>query len=255
MGGHVPEVWISDRYAAQQNRTARGIRPVWRIWRATPLSRWSMARTICRCGSSSGSAGRLIWPPTSPTSPRRPRAEKAGAGKSTRRPSRPQPTDCDLALEPAGQNRPGARPTSDLLRLSRRGRSHQQRLGTKATALRDPAKGHQRLSRHVGRAGRGRRADDRRHRKAQGRKPLPDKATGSFRRQPPEVGAVCGNSASTDLRGGRSAKSAPTANPWRAFYSLYLIHFPLMLFILGALYATGQFDASRVGNCRPTSKG
>jgi hypothetical protein len=61
---------------------------------------------------------------------------------------------------------------------------------------------------------------------------------------------MCGSS----LRGSREVssstwgrtprvRSVPTANPWRAFYNLYLIHFPLMLFILGALYATGRFDS------------
>jgi len=45
----------------------------------------------------------------------------------------------------------GARSAFDLLRLSRRSRGHQQRLGAKAAALRDPAKSYQRLPRHVGR--------------------------------------------------------------------------------------------------------
>jgi hypothetical protein len=43
------------------------------------------------------------------------------------------------------QNSAGARPASDLLRLSLRGVSHQQRPGAKAVALRDPAKDDQRL--------------------------------------------------------------------------------------------------------------
>ena len=37
-------------------------------------------------------------------------------------------------------------------------------------------------------------------------------ALDALRRPAPEVGAVCGNSASTDLGGGRSAMSVPTAN-------------------------------------------
>ena len=41
-------------------------------------------------------------------------------------------------------------------------------------------------------------------------------ASDALRRQTPKVGAVCGNSASTDLCGGRSAMSVPTANARRA---------------------------------------
>jgi hypothetical protein len=37
-------------------------------------------------------------------------------------------------------------------------------------------------------------------------------AASALRRQTPEVGAVCGNPARTDLCGGRSAISVPTAN-------------------------------------------
>ena len=43
------------------------------------------------------------------------------------------------------QNSAGARPASDLLRLSLRGVSHQQRPGAKAVALLDPAKDDQRV--------------------------------------------------------------------------------------------------------------
>ena len=50
-------------------------------------------------------------------------------------------------------------------------------------------------------------------------RPVPPQATGpaslaeyAVCRQPPEVGAVCGNSARTDLCGGRSAMGVPTAN-------------------------------------------
>jgi len=57
MDGHEPKVWISDRYAAQQNHGAAQQTCLAHL-RATRLLRWSMARTICRCGSSCGSARR-----------------------------------------------------------------------------------------------------------------------------------------------------------------------------------------------------
>lgn len=38
-------------------------------------------------------------------------------------------------------------------------------------------------------------------------------------------------------------------------YSLYLIHFPLMLFVLGALHATGRFDAIAVGYSPTSAQG
>src|SRR6202023_785572 len=47
-------------------------------------------------------------------------------------------------------------------------------------------------------------------------------ATGSLRRHPPEVGAVCGKAARTDLCGGRSAMSVPTANAGRRARALRL---------------------------------
>ena len=40
------------------NRTASGIRPAWRIWRATRLSRSNMVQTTCPSGSSFGWEGR-----------------------------------------------------------------------------------------------------------------------------------------------------------------------------------------------------
>ena len=82
MNGHVPDVWISDRYSAQQKHGA-GIKPVWRIWRATRLLRWSMDRTICPCGSSCGLARRSIWPETSPISPLQQSPAKSASLKSS----------------------------------------------------------------------------------------------------------------------------------------------------------------------------
>ena len=153
-------------------RMASGIRPVLRIWRATPLSRSSTARMICPSGSSFGldkafDLARTIADFAASTL----REEKARSGKAARSSSgradrmRPRPRI-------AGQNRARARPASHLLRLSRRGRRHEQHLGAQTPPLRDPAKSHERLSRHVGRRSRSGRANNHRHRKAQGRKPL-----------------------------------------------------------------------------------
>ncbi len=47
MNGHVPDVWISDRYSAQQNHGAQH-QTCWPISPAIRPSRWSMAWTICR---------------------------------------------------------------------------------------------------------------------------------------------------------------------------------------------------------------
>ena len=47
MNGHVPDVWISDRYPPSRTM-ARSIRHVWPISPAIRPSRWSMAWTICR---------------------------------------------------------------------------------------------------------------------------------------------------------------------------------------------------------------
>ena len=38
-------------------------------------------------------------------------------------------------------------------------------------------------------------------------------------------------------------------------YSLYLIHFPLMLFVLGTLHATGRFDAIARGYSPTSTQG
>jgi len=98
MGGHQPEVWISDRYSAQQSM-AQHIKPVWRIWRATRPLRWSMARTICRCGSSCGSARRSIWPRTSPTSLPRPSPAKKRVLENQLAAILGAATECDLARQ------------------------------------------------------------------------------------------------------------------------------------------------------------
>ena len=79
----------------------------------------------------------------------RPCEEKVRVGKAARSPagrrdwvrSRPRV---------ASQDRARPRSVAHILRLSWRGGRHQQRLGAKAATLRDPTKGHQRLSRHVG---------------------------------------------------------------------------------------------------------
>ena len=148
------------------------IRPAWRIWRATRLSRSSTVRTICPSASSFGWERRSIWPRAiadfaASTLARK----KRELGKAARSPS----GRADRLRSRAGtasQNRTRARPASHLLRLSRRGRRHQQWLGAKTPPLRDPAKGHKRLPRHVGRRSRGGRANNRRHRAPQRRQSL-----------------------------------------------------------------------------------
>src|SRR5271166_2937711 len=72
----------------------------------------------------------------------------------------------------ASQNRARARPASDLLRLSRRGRRHQQHLGAQTPPERDPAKSHKRLPSHVGRRSRSRCANNNRHCTAPRRQPI-----------------------------------------------------------------------------------
>ncbi len=65
MGGHRPT--SGSRTAIRpSNRTASATRHAWRIWRATPPSRWSMDRTIFRCASSFGLDRPSTWPAPSP---------------------------------------------------------------------------------------------------------------------------------------------------------------------------------------------
>jgi len=48
------------------NRMVSATKHVWRIWRATQPSRWSMDRMIFLCASSSGSDEPSTWPAPSP---------------------------------------------------------------------------------------------------------------------------------------------------------------------------------------------
>jgi len=154
MNGHTPNVWISDRYSAQQKHGAAHQTCLAHLARDTayalehgsddlPLrfklwfgKAFDLARDIASFAASTIASKKR-------------ELEKQLAALSCRsdrmRPRTPV----------AGQNRAGARSAFDLLRLSRRSRGHQQRLGAKAAALRDPAKSYQRLPRHVGRPSRG----------------------------------------------------------------------------------------------------
>jgi len=172
MNGHTPNVWISDRYSAEQKHAQR-IKPVWRIWRATRPLRWEpgsddLPLRVQAVGLAKPSSGQRYRPVSKPRrSPAKSASLKATRGASCR----------GDKMRPRSQLQPkssGARAASDLLRLSWRGRGHQQLLGAKAAALRDPAKSHKRLSRHVGRPSRSGCAHDRRYSKAKGRKPLSD---------------------------------------------------------------------------------
>ena len=85
------------RIAIRRSKSmASGIKPVWRIWPATRLSRSSTAPMICPSGSSFGLARRSTWPRPSPISPpRRSRGRKRDAGKTARQlfwPRRPDAT-------------------------------------------------------------------------------------------------------------------------------------------------------------------
>jgi len=144
MAGHKPAVWISDRYSA--------------------LSGPFGARLRFRAGARFGRSAPAVqlWLG---------RAFDLAKAIATSRPSWLREPD---AISPgtASQDRARARPACHLLRLSRRGRRHPQHVGAQTAPLRDPAKSHQRLSRHVGRRSGSRRPHNRRYRKAQGRQPL-----------------------------------------------------------------------------------
>jgi hypothetical protein len=100
-----------------------------------------------------------------------PREEKARPGTTARSSSgrahgmRSRPTV-------ASQDRAGATSASHLLRLSWRGRRHEQHIGAQTPSLCDPAKSNKRLPRHVGRSSRSGCTNNHRHRTAQGRKSL-----------------------------------------------------------------------------------
>src|SRR5271167_3608373 len=94
MDGHVPKVWISDRYSRSKSM-ASGIKPVLLIWPATPLSPTSTAPMICPSGSSFGLGRRSTSLEPSPISPpRRSRGRSENWKNSSKRfwPRRPHAT-------------------------------------------------------------------------------------------------------------------------------------------------------------------
>ena len=115
------------------------IKPVWRIWRATRPLRWSMDRTICPCGSSCGLAKPSIWPEISPVSKPRRSPAKSAALEQQLENLLGAATECDLARQL--QAKVGRAQDQLLIFCDYPGEveAHQQHLGAKAAALRDPA--------------------------------------------------------------------------------------------------------------------
>ena len=174
MSGHVPQVWLSDRYSAQQNHGGAHQTCLAHLARDTAFALEhgsdDLPLRFKLWFGRAFDAGQEIASLKHRRSP-----AKSGSWKNNSRRFSPRRQDA-ISHATCRPKSPGAKPASNLLRFSRRGRCHEW-LRTETAALRDPAKSDQRLSRHVGRTGRGRRANDRRHRKAQGRKPLRPSST------------------------------------------------------------------------------
>jgi transposase len=171
MAGHKPAVWISDRYSAQQNHGERHQTCLAHLARDTAFAHEHGSDDLplyfkLWLGRAFDLAKTIVDVAASTLGEEKTRVGKAAHGAAEgANPMRPGP-------RPASQDRARAGPTSDLLRLSGRGRRHEQHVGAHAPPMRDPTKSDQRLSRHVGRRGRSRCPHNRRHRKAQQRKPL-----------------------------------------------------------------------------------
>ena len=163
MDGHRPAVWLSDRYSAQQGH---GLSPA--DLPGTPGAR----RRVCARGQRRPSAVRLkLWlgPAFDLATPPQPR--RLDPGRASGAPSSAglaailaAPTRCELARAICKRSSPSPRPAADLFRLPWPGRGHEQRLRARPTPRRYPAQSHQRLSRDVGRSGRGRCPHRGRHR-------------------------------------------------------------------------------------------
>lgn len=149
MDGHRPEVWISDRYTAQQGHAAehqtclahlaRDVAYVveasddpvpWRL-QLWLQSVFSLAERVTDLAASTLSAKR------------RSLDRQLGAILATS-------SRCDLTRDLQGKIS-RARSAPGVPRLSRKGRAHQQRLQAAAASGRRAAEGDQRLPRHVGR--------------------------------------------------------------------------------------------------------
>jgi transposase len=148
MSGHVPQVWLSDRYSAQQKHgvahqtclahlardTAFALEhgsddlPLFKLWFGKAFD---LARDIASFKASTIASKKRAL-------------EKQLAALLA------AATGCDLARELQAKIMRAQNQLLTFLQLSRRGRGHQQRFRAKAPALRDPAKSHQRLPRHVG---------------------------------------------------------------------------------------------------------
>ena len=152
MDGHRPAVWISDRYTARARprgcapNLLRPSRPGRRLCRRSERRPRALAAAALAAGRVRPGrarhrlghldAGRQASEPGS-TAQRHPRHTER---------LRPDPS-------PPGQDRSGSPSAPGVPCPSRRGRADQQRLGTAAAPVRDPAEGDQRLPRDVGREG------------------------------------------------------------------------------------------------------
>jgi len=158
MNGHTPNVWISDRYSAQQKPSAPHIKPFGASGARQRPMRWSMDRTaICPCGSSCGLGKAFdLARRLSPVSPLGPIAsKKRELEKATRPPFLPQRQNATSHAS----CRPKIGRAQDQLLIfcdyPGEVRGHPTTARSESCGLRDPAKSYQRLPRHVGRPSRG----------------------------------------------------------------------------------------------------
>ena len=171
MDGHVPAVWISDRYSAQQKHGERHQTCLAHLARDTAFA--------FEHGSDDLPFRFKLWLGRAFDLARAIADFAASTLKRKKRELETQleallttPTICDLAQELQAKIGRARGAASHLLRFPRRGGRHQQHVGGQAASLRDPAKSDERLSRHVGGRGGSGCANKRRHRPAPRRKPL-----------------------------------------------------------------------------------
>ncbi len=171
MGGRRPQVWISDRYSAQQKHGERHQTCLAHLARDAAFAFEHGSDDLpLRFKLWFGKAfdlARGIADVAASTLARKKRAMEKQLGVLLA-----APTGCDLARELQAKIGRARDQLLIFLRLSRRRRHHEQHVGAKTSPMRDPKKSHKRLARHVGHPSRSRRANDRRHRAPQRRQPL-----------------------------------------------------------------------------------
>ena len=123
MGGHEPEVWISDRYSAQQKHRAAHQTCLAHLARDTAFALEHGSddlplRFKLSFGKALDLAADIANFAASTIASKKRALEQSSKAFSARPPMRP-------STPAASQKRARARPASDLLRLSRRGRRHQ----------------------------------------------------------------------------------------------------------------------------------